>query len=70
MSLFSFAAILLTLAALFSYVNARFLRQPAGILFLLLGVLAAGGVLAGGHLVPGFTATVRATLTQLTLPGF
>lgn len=70
MSLFSFAAALLTLAALFSYVNARFLRQPAGILFLLLGVLAAGAVLAGGHFVPGFTATVRATLTQFDFTRF
>ena len=70
MSLFSFAAALLTLAALFSYVNARFLRQPAGILFLLLGVLAAGGVLAGGRLLPGFTDTVRAALVQFDFTRF
>ena len=50
MSLFSFAAILLTLAGLFSYLNARFLHQPAGIMFLLLGVLAAVAVLAGGYI--------------------
>lgn len=70
MSLFSFAAALLTLAALFSYLNARFLRQPAGILFLLLGVLAAGGVLAGGRLLPGFTDTVRAALVQFDFTRF
>ncbi len=70
MSLFSFSAALLTLAALFSYLNARFLRQPAGIMFLLLGVLAAGGVLAGGRVVPGFTDTVRAALLQFNFTRF
>ena len=70
MSLFSFSAALLTLAALFSYLNARFLRQPAGIMFLLLGVVAAMGVLAGGRIVPGFTGTVRAALLQFNFTEF
>ncbi|GAA3968959.1 sodium:proton antiporter [Hymenobacter antarcticus] len=70
MSLFSFSAALLTLAALFSYLNARFLRQPAGIMFLLLGVVAAAGVLAGGHIVPGFTVSVRAALVQFDFTEF
>ena len=70
MSLFTFSAGLLTLAALFSYLNARFLRQPAGIMFLLLGVAAALGVLAGGRIVPGFTATVRTTLIQFDFTEF
>lgn len=70
MSLFSFSAALLTLAALFSYLNARFLRQPAGIMFLLLGVAAAIAVLAGGRVVPGFTATVRDTLLQFDFTEF
>ncbi len=70
MSLFSFSAALLTLAALFSYLNARFLRQPAGIMFLLLGVAAAAAVLAGGRIVPGFTGTVRAALVQFDFTQF
>ena len=70
MSLFTFLAALLTLAALFSYLNARFLRQPAGIMFLLLGVAAAAGVLAGGRIVPGFTATVRAVLLEFNFTKF
>jgi CPA1 family monovalent cation:H+ antiporter len=70
MSLFTFSAALLTLAALFSYLNARFLRQPAGIMFLLLGVGAAAAVLAGGHIVPGFTSTVRGTLVQFDFTQF
>ena len=70
MSLFSFSAALLTLAALFSYLNARFLRQPAGIMFLLLGVVAAMAVLAGGRIVPGFTDTVRAALVQFDFTEF
>ncbi|RZK51931.1 MAG: sodium:proton antiporter, partial [Hymenobacter sp.] len=70
MSLFTFAAALLTLAALFSYLNARFLRQPAGIMFLLLGVVAAAGVLAGGRVVPGFTDTVRGTLLEFDFTQF
>ena len=70
MSLFTFSAALLTLAALFSYLNARFLRQPAGIMFLLLGVAAALGVLAGGRIVPGFTVTVRTTLLEFDFTEF
>lgn len=70
MSLFSFLAALLTLAALFSYLNARFLRQPAGIMFLLLGVGAAVAVLAGGRVVPGFTVAVRATLLHFSFTEF
>ena len=70
MSLFTFSAVLLTLAALFSYLNARFLRQPAGIMFLLLGVVAAAGVLAGGRIVPGFTANVRGALLQFDFTEF
>ncbi|MDO7845078.1 sodium:proton antiporter [Hymenobacter sp. M29] len=70
MSLFSFLAALLTLAGLFSYLNARFLRQPAGIMFLLLGVVAAMGVLAVGQVVPGFAAQVKATLVQFDFTEF
>ncbi len=70
MSLFTFSAALLTLAALFSYLNARFLRQPAGIMFLILGVAAAVGVLAGGGIVPGFTETVRGALVQFDFTEF
>ncbi|MET4074511.1 sodium:proton antiporter [Hymenobacter sp. UYCo722] len=70
MSLFTFSASLLTLAALFSYLNARFFRQPAGIMFLLLGVVAAAGVLAGGRIVPGFTAIVRGALLQFDFTRF
>ena len=70
MSLFSFSAALLTLAALFSYLNARFLRQPAGIMFLLLGVVAAVAVLAGGGIVPGFTGQVRAALVEFDFTQF
>ncbi|MBJ6107660.1 sodium:proton antiporter [Hymenobacter sp. BT523] len=70
MSLFSFLAALLTLAGLFSYLNARFLRQPAGIMFLLLGVVAAVGVLAVGQVVPGFAAQVKTTLVQFDFTEF
>jgi CPA1 family monovalent cation:H+ antiporter len=70
MDLFSFSAVLLTLAGLFSYLNARFLRQPAGIMFLLLGVLAAAGVLAAGEVAPGFATQVRAALVQFDFTEF
>ena len=70
MSLFTFSASLLTLAALFSYLNARFVRRPAGIMFLLLGVVVALGVLAWGHIVPGFTNTVRGALVQFDFTEF
>lgn len=70
MRLFSFLAALLTLAGLFSYVNARFLRQPAGIMFLLLGVLAAVSVLAVGQVLPGFAAEVKALLVAFDFTEF
>lgn len=70
MSLFSFLAALLTLAGLFSYLNTRFFRQPAGIMFLLLGVLAAGVVLAAGRVVPTFTGQVRTALVQVDFTEF
>ncbi|RZK58809.1 MAG: sodium:proton antiporter, partial [Hymenobacter sp.] len=70
MSLFSSLAALLTLAGLFSYLNARFLRQPAGIMFLLLGALTAVGVLAAGKVTPGFTAEIRTTLIKFDFTEF
>ncbi|MFC6223021.1 cation:proton antiporter [Hymenobacter artigasi] len=70
MSLFTFSASLLTLAALFSYLNARFMRRPAGIMFLLLGVGVALGVLAWGHIVPSFTVAVRGALLRFDFTEF
>ncbi|MBU6120432.1 cation:proton antiporter [Hymenobacter siberiensis] len=70
MSLFTFSASLLTLAALFSYLNARFMRRPAGIMFLLLGVAVALGVLAWGHIVPSFTVAVRGALLRFDFTEF
>ena len=70
MSLFAFSAALLTLAALFSCLNARLLRQPAGIMFLLMGVTTAVEGLATGRIVPGFTDIVRGVLVQFNFTEF
>ncbi len=63
-----FFALLLTLTAAFSYFNVRVLRLPAGILFMLLGTVAAIGVLIAGQYSPAFVAATRDTLASLDFP--
>jgi monovalent cation:H+ antiporter, CPA1 family len=63
-----FFALLLTLTAAFSYLNVRVLRLPAGILFMLLGTVAAVGVLVVGQFSPAFVAATRLTLARLDFP--
>ena len=66
--MFSFFALLLTLTAAFSYLNVRLLRLPAGIMFMLLGTVAATGILIAGQFSPAFVAATRTTLAQLDFP--
>ncbi len=46
------------------------MRRPAGIMFLLLGVAVALGVLAWGHIVPSFTVAVRGALLRFDFTEF
>ena len=50
---FQIVATLLTVAALFSYLNHRFLRLPAAIGLLLIGLIASLGLIALGTALPG-----------------
>lgn len=64
-----FSAII-TLAALFSYVNFKLLKMPAGIGLMVMGTAAAILLIAIGHISPAFTGIVKAELTNLDFSEF
>ena len=66
-SIFNLAAIVVTLAAVFGYVNHRWLRLPQSIGLVLIALVASFGALALDALFPtlGLRATVRETLLQI-----
>ena len=66
-SIFNLAAIVVTLAAVFGYVNHRWLRLPQSIGLVLIALVASFGALALDALFPtlGLRAAVRETLLQI-----
>ena len=66
-SIFNLAAIVVTLAAVFGYVNHRWLRLPQSIGLVLIALVASFGALALDALFPtlDLRATVRETLLQI-----
>ena len=66
-SIFNLAAIVVTLAAVFGYVNHRWLRLPQSIGLVIIALAASFGALALDALLPtlGLRATVRETLLQI-----
>ena len=66
-SIFNLAAIVVTLAAVFGYVNHRWLRLPQSIGLVIIALVASFGALALDALLPtlGLRATVRETLLQI-----
>ena len=66
-SIFNLAAIVVTLAAVFGYVNHRWLRLPQSIGLVLIALVASFGALALDALFPtlDLRATVRETLLQV-----
>ena len=66
-AIFDTAAVLMVLAALFSYINHRFIRLPFTIGLTLSGLIAAGAVLAIDALVPalGLGAAVRSSMSLI-----
>ena len=66
-SIFNLAAIVVTLAAVFGYVNHRWLRLPQSIGLVVIALVASFGALALDALLPalGLRATVRETLLQI-----
>ena len=65
MDMFQFWAALLTLAALFSYVNHRFLRLPTTIGLMLIAMTISVSVVVVGTLIPGVEARARHHLTSV-----
>lgn len=61
MELFILFSSLITLAA-FSYLNVKFFRIPSGISLMLMGVIAALGVIVAGYFSTGFTEIIREKL--------
>ncbi len=66
-SMFTIAAIVLTLAAAFGYLNHRWLKMPQSIGLVVIALLASLGVIALDALLPqaNFQETVRALLAQI-----
>ena len=69
-TLFDLAALLLTLAAVFGYINQRWLKLPHTIGLVVIALLASGGVLAIDLVAPtlGFQKAVRGVVESLDFP--
>ncbi|KXH79039.1 cation:proton antiporter [Chryseobacterium kwangjuense] len=70
MELFLIFSILITLAAFFSYLNIKFLKLPSGISLMMMGVLAAAGVIVTGYFSSGFTDMIREKLALIDFSEF
>ncbi|CAA7387850.1 hypothetical protein [Chryseobacterium fistulae] len=70
MELFLIFSILITLAAFFSYLNIKFLKLPSGISLMMMGVLAAAGVIVTGYFSSGFTEMIREKLALIDFSEF
>ena len=70
MELFVLFSILISLAALFSYINVRIFKLPSGISLMLMGTVAALGVIALGHFSAGFAAVVEKELKLIDFSEF
>ncbi|SMP33804.1 cation:proton antiporter [Chryseobacterium profundimaris] len=70
MELFILFSSLITLAAFFSYLNVKFFRLPSGISLMLMGVVAALGVIIAGYFSAGFTEMVREKILLIDFSEF
>ena len=70
MELFALFSILITLAALFSYINVRFLNLPSGISLMLMGIVVALAVIGLGQVSSGFSAVVVHELELIDFSDF
>lgn len=70
MELFILFSSLITLAAFFSYLNVKLFRLPSGISLMLMGVLAALGVIVIGYFSAGFTEIIREKLLLIDFSEF
>ena len=70
MHIFIFFSILITLAALFAYINVRTLKLPHGILFISMGTIISLILLAAGQLFPAFTLLIQKELSAIDFSEF
>lgn len=70
MELFVLFAILITLAAAFSYINIRTLKLPSGIALMLMGTFAALVVIVTGHTSPAFSHYVTYEISRIDFSEF
>src|SRR5215212_10093357 len=70
MHIFVFFSILITLAAVFAYINVRSLKLPHGILFITMGTIISLVLLAAGHLFPSFTQFIKQELSAIDFSEF
>jgi CPA1 family monovalent cation:H+ antiporter len=65
LSPFDLIALLITLAALFSYVNHRYIGLPTAIGVMLVALMVSLGVIVSGHFIPGIANLARETVTGI-----
>jgi len=65
MTAFQIIALLITLTALFSYLNYRYFKLPATIGVMLIALLASLGLIGVGHFVPGLRDQAEALLQRI-----
>lgn len=70
MHVFILFSILITVAALFSYINFRFFKLPSGISLMLMGVVTSVLMIAGGTISAPFTNLIKAELLHFDFSEF
>ncbi len=70
MNLFVLFSVLVSLAAVFSYINIRWLRFPSGIALMLMGALISIGLVIAGLFSPAFTIYIQEQLSAIDFSEF
>jgi CPA1 family monovalent cation:H+ antiporter len=70
MDIFIFFSVLITMAAVFGYVNVRFLKLPSGILYIIMGTITAVALIIAGRFFPSFSPYIQQKLVTLDFSEF
>ncbi len=70
MNLFVLFSVLVSLAAVFSYINIKWLKLPSGIALMLMGALISIGLVIGGMFSPVFTSYIPEQLSAIDFSEF
>ena len=65
MTLFQITAVLISLTAIFSYLNHRYFRLPATIGVMLIALLVSAGLIVAGHFAPWIREGAEHVLKQI-----